>query len=376
MSWRYFATTLHGDGRETLLADNLPLTGVQLTHTLSGVNVIDASLPVEIAHLKDSDGNPVFRQWHTAIYAEKDGYIRAGGIITRMSIEEGRLALSADGFVAYLHGLPYEGDESYIQADPMNIARHLWEHAQSFDGGNLGVVLDHNVSPVRIGTEEREVEFETGDGENVQFESGPYRLNYWTTFDLGREFDALADETPFDYREHHEWVGDTIRHRIELGYPRLGEMREDLRFVYGENVTAPLSIGFEGDDYASEVIVLGAGEGRRIVRQRARVNEPRGLRRVAVVEAKDITSGARAYSAALKELALRFGDADIATVTVRDHPNAPVWSIQPGDFILVQNYGGGWGGDLYIWVRVLEVTVTPEDSDTATLMVTREERAI
>lgn len=372
--WRYFATTLHGDGTETLLSSDVPLTDVSITKTLSGVDALDASLPVELAHLKDDNGAPIFREWSTALYAEKDGFIRAGVILQSMTVEDGRVTLHGEGFAGYINGMPYEGDVSYIDADPLVIARHIWEHAQSFDGGNIPVVLDTTTSPVRIGTEEREVDFQTQEGETVQFESGPYRLNFWSTHNLGGEFEALSEETPFDWREHHEWVGDTIRHRIELGYPELGAHRDDMRFVYGENVVVPLRMDFNGEDYASEVVVLGAGEGRTMIRQRSKVATLQRLRRVTVIQAKEASSGRRARSIADAELIYRYGDGDVASVVVRDHDNAPIAAIQPGDWILVQNHGGGWGGDAFLWVRVLEISYSPEEGDTATLAVTRQER--
>lgn len=374
MTWRYFATTLNGDGTETLLATDLPLTNVSLTKTLSGVDAFDASLPVEIAHLRDDEGNPVFREWSTALYAEKDGVIRGAGILQTMEIEDGAVSLKAEGFVSYIHGMPYEAESSFIQADPLVIARHFWEHAQAFDGGNIPVVLDQTTSPVRIGTVEEEVEFETDDGTSVNFRAGPVLYNWWSTQDMGREFDSLAEETPFDYREVHTWsAGERIQHRIEIGYPSLGAERDDLRFVVGENVVQPLRVSFEGADYASEVTVLGAGEGRRMVRQSVRTNNRTRLRRVAVLEARDVSTDVKARSIASNELIYRYGDANIATVVVRDHPNAPLGSFAPGDFILVQSKGSGWGDATYMWVRILEYSVNPE-SDDITLAVTRKER--
>lgn len=373
MTWRYFATTLNGDGTETFLDTELPLSNVSITRTLSGVDSISAELAVEVAHLKDDDGNPVFREWSTALYAEKDGVLRAGGILQTMNVDNGNVSIVAEGFVGYLSRMPHEGDVSFIDTDPLVLARYLWEYTQAFDGGNIPVVLDNTVSPVRVGTEEREVTIETED-ETVTFQAGPVRYNFWTTQDLGREFESLAQETPFDYREHHEWIGDTIRHRIELGYPTLGAQRSDLRFTYGENIVVPLGMAFNGDDYASEVVVLGAGEGRKMIRQRAALNAPSRLRRVTVVEAKEAQSDFQARAIARAELAYRGGDAEISVIVVRDHLNAPIGSFQPGDSILVQNHGGGWGGNPYVWVRILEYTITPEESDTATLTVTRAER--
>lgn len=373
MSWRYFATRLNGDGTENLIATDLPLNVDSFTHTLSGPNAMSARIDFEVAYLKDEEGRPILKRWETAIYAEKDDVIRWGGILTDVEEDGQRLALTVQGFVAYAYGQPYLDERQWIQADPLVIARHIWEHLQSFDGGNLAVVLDETTSPVRVGTETEDVEFETGEGNQVSFEAGPYKLNFFSTHDLGGEFDSLAEATPFDYAEVHEWQGETIRHRIRLGYPALGQRREDLRFVVGENVHTDPVVEQDGDEYASEVVVLGSGEGRKMVRASAEVNERDGLRRVKVITDKSAASKPRAKAIAKAELQARIGAENVSTITVLDHPSAPLGSFSVGDEIRIQGSGKGWNGDLYLWVRILEITTQP-GAESASLRVTRAER--
>lgn len=373
MSWRYFATRLNGDGTESLIASELPLSVDSFTETLSGPNAMSASIGFEVAYLKDEEGRPVLKRWETAIYAEKDDVIRWGGILTSVEEDGQRLALTIQGFTAYAYGQPYLDERQWIQVDPLVIARHIWEHLQSFDGGNLAVVLDETTSPVRVGTESEDVEFETGEGNQVSFEAGPYKLNFFSTHDLGGEFDNLAEATPFDYAEVHEWQGETIRHRIRLGYPALGQRREDLRFVVGENVYTDPVVEQDGDEYASEVVVLGSGEGRKMVRASAEVNERDGLRRVKVITDKSAASKPRAEAIAKAELQARIGAENVSTITVLDHPSAPLGSFSVGDEIRIQGSGKGWNGDLYLWVRILEITTQP-GAESASLSVTRAER--
>lgn len=373
MAWRYFATRLNGDGTEDLIAPELPLTVDSFTETLSGPNTMSASIDFEVAYLKDEEGRPVLRRWQTAIYAEKDDVIRWGGILKDIEEDGQRLALTVEGFFSYAYGQPYIGEKTYIQADPLVIARHIWEHLQAQDGGNIALVLDETTSPVRVGTETEDVEFETGEGNQVSFEAGPYRLAFYKTHDLGGEFDNLAEATPFDYAEIHEWQGDIIRHRLRLGYPKLGSKRSDLRFVVGENVFEEPVVEQNGDDYATEVIVLGAGEGREMIRGSAEVNERDGLRRVKVITDKSAASKPRANAIAKAELQARVGAEDISSLVVVDHPNAPLGSFHVGDEILVQGSGLGWGGDLYLWVRILEISTSP-GAESASLTVTRSER--
>lgn len=375
--WHFFATRLKGDGTEVRLASELPLEGATPRRVLSGPSDLGSpTIPVEVARLKGLDGKPIFVPWSTAIYAEKDGQIRFGGIVTDMTLEDERVSLTVEGFTAYLHGMPYTDDRQWIQADPLDIARHIWSHVQGQGQGNLGVTLDNTKSPVRIGTEERDVEFDTSEGEHVEFTAGPYRLNWYSTHDLGQEFDNLAEETPFDYEEVHSWSGETIRHHIRLGYPTLGRRRHDLRFVVGENVAVVPTVELSGDDYASEVVFLGAGEGASMVRYTAYYGVPARLRRVAVVQDKSVTTLQRAMALANSELRIRSsGIEDVSQVVVRDHPNAPLHSWQMGDEILIQGSGTGWAGDLSLWVRVLEDTFDTTGSGTATLTVSRVERS-
>src|SRR5690606_11357613 len=66
-----------------------------------------------------------------------------------------------------------------------------------------------------------------------------YQLAWHEDIDLGSTIDTLCTQTPMDYREVWEWASparDAVRMRIEMGYPRLGRRRDDLRFVQGENV--------------------------------------------------------------------------------------------------------------------------------------------
>lgn len=370
--WRYFATRLHGDGTETLLADDLPLAGVEIESALSGPGGLTATISPELARLKGDDGLPVLTAWGTALYAEKDRQIRGGGILTEPEVDGPVLSLSAVGFSDYARNMPYTGTYSKIQVDPLDVVRHIWSHLQGQDHGDLGLVVAGTKSKVRIGTEEKEVEFTTGAGEEVSFESGPYKLSWWSTDDLAKEIDDLAEATPFEYRVRHYWEGDEIRHELELGYPSLGRRLTEPRFAVGENIVVEPRVSFGTDDYADEVLVLGAGEGRSMIRGSWAQRTGR-LRRVAVIDAKDLRKKAEATRLAEREVRLRTGEPEIAeSITVWDHPNAPIGTYDPGDEILVHT-GEGWTGSARAWYRILSVTIDPENS-TASLSLVRAEK--
>lgn len=181
-------------------------------------------------------------------------------------------------------------------------------------------------------------------------EAVPYRIAWWEHHDLGQLIDDLAAQTPFDYREVTRWSGEELVHRLELGAPKLGTRRDQLRFEVGVNVTIAPPV--QERDYASEVIVLGAGEGRAMVRAAA-VGNPGRLRRAVVVEKKDRKNKFIAGLNASSELRARAAEWVFDTLEILDHPSAPYGSFDTGDEIYVTG-DAGWV-QLDHWVRVKEI---------------------
>lgn len=455
MGWRYLAFRLNGDGTEDFLAGDLPLTDVTLGDVLSGVDDFSATVPVEHATLADASqvSRSIFVPWSTAIYAEKDGRVRGGFIITDVDIDGENLKLTGDGFTGYPHGIPYVHSTGFVDTDPLKIAAHIWDHLQGQAGGNLGVELEFTPpdSPLRVGklpvdqwptyvvgskvaallppgsrfrvkltatatdvlygiadakypningtarnifrrrsdgllVEQKTNGIPAGhdvfgrvnptqpneDYDSVQFE--PYRLEWFADADLGARWDDLAKQGKFDYVMRHEWDGNQVRHILRIAYGGLGTRREDLRFVVGENVQVVPTLELSGDDFASGVMVLGAGEGRAMIR--ASWTSGRGrVRRPKVITDKTLRTVAAAQRVA-DEAAARFVADDVGDVkqlVVRDHPNAPLGSWQPGDTIHVVGARTGWAAGLDMWVRILSTTTNPA-TDVATLTVTRTEK--
>lgn len=375
--WRYILMRLNGDGTMTPVHWDVPLSDAQITTDLSGPGGITGTLAPEFPDLKDADGRPLIVPWQTAIFAEQDGHIRGGAIVIDPTENSGSLQLDAVGYTGIWAGLPWLGEmPAQIQKDPLDMARLIVAHAQSQPGGNLGLTVDSTTSPVRVGTEAKDVEFVTGDGDSVSFQAGPYQLAEWKTHDIGKEFDDLAEGTPFDYLVRYRWDPDddeNVLAHLSLGYPKIGRRLHALRFVTGENITEPPAVDYAADDYANAVLVLGAGEGRAMVRAYG-VRDDGRLRRVAVVEDSSITSKTAANVRVALELRRRAGVPDISgDITVKDHPHAPIGSFGVGDEILVETGDQGWSGNLAVWVRILSITLTPE-AGTATLSVMQTEK--
>lgn len=365
--WRYYAHRLNGDGTETRLASNVPLRGTGITRDFSGPGGITATISPQHRRLQTAGGEPLFQSWSTAIYAEKDGLIRGAGLVTDLEEDGPELTLDLPGFTYYPVQQPYIGENSIVRADACDVARHVWQHLQGKPGGNLGMTFDTYQSGTLIGTRP------AAEGEDAAQYPGPYILADWQTKDLGAVFDDMAKAAPFEYLTDHWWDGEQVRHHVRMGRD-LGRRRDDLRFVVGENIRVRPPINHGGEEYADEILILGAGEGSKMVRglqQRASTGR---LRRAQVIEAKDVQDTATANRRAAEELAYRLGDPDLDVLEVVDHPNAPLGSYDAGDQIRVRTRAG-WSGELDLWVRILSLTIRPE-TNTTTLTVARAEKIV
>lgn len=386
--WSYFATRLNGDGTERLIADNLPLAGMTFTNVLSGTNQLAATVPVEVARLKDDagDGASIFKPWSSVIYAQLDGVIRGCGIVVSPPSSGQEVSLDCRGFRAWLDDRLYDGVYSKVHIDPLDVARHIWDKVQhertSPPLADLGLVLQVSPehSPVRIGEPTKKVEFTTGDDEDVAFDTGPYTLNWWDTHDLGKVWDDLAEVGEFDYYETHRWVGSGadkhIEHTLHVGYPQIGRRRSDLRFVVGENVIEEPDVEVDGEAYTNHVIVLGSGEGRKMRRGEWPISDKIGLYRPQVISDKALKSHKAATKRAERVAQAYQGLEDVKQVKVVNHPNAPLGSVGLGDTVTLRGNKRGWTGGLNMAVRVLSVTWEPDSGDRATLEVSRAERIV
>lgn len=198
------------------------------------------------------------------------------------------------------------------------------------------------------------------------------QYNWWSTDDMGGVIDQLAKDTPFDYLEEHFWDGTKIAHRLRIGYPRIGTQRPEARFVLGENVKVQPSEQFDGDDVVTEVWVLGSGEGRAKIRAVAAVHPTESVRRVKTIDAPKIQTQQEADKRARDELSRYQPDipgAGITTLVVSNSSNAAFGTFNVGDDVIFS--GRYEWGEVAIWVRIVSMTISPDDSETMTLGVIR-----
>lgn len=337
---------------------DLEVDNLSLQKTLSGPQLITGEFPVEIRDYRDLGLEP----WATWIHVEEDGEIRGSGILQPASVDTGeRLSLEAVGVSAYPAGMPFLAELTAIQVDPADIVRTIWEHLQSYPDGNLGVIV-RGSTPVRIGEALVEAPAEGEDTRTDEEKARkPYYLNWWEAPDCGQEIDTIAKETPFDYVEYEQWNADKtdVIHYIDIGYPRIGTRRFDLRFAEEENLVAAIGPGEVDDYYASQVVLMGSGEGRDTIRGYAAKPIGSRVRRVAILDDKTVNNSSRANALSADELLRRQALRDITEVEIdARHLNARLGSFQVGDDIpVIANVP--WIGDVRQWERVLSYTYSP-----------------
>ena len=370
--WRYLAQRLTGDGAGEFLDYDVPLAGVQIEEVLSGYNSLTGSINPKSLRL-DQDGSPLLEEWSTAIYAERDGQIVGGGILNDLSLNGPELSVDCIGFMGYFDEMPYTGSgAAYVEADPAQIIRDISAHVQGQTDGNIGLEFVVPSTEVRIGVALEQVEFDTQAGP-VSFESGPYKLNNYDTLNLGEKITGLCEDTPFEFREQHYWDGEEIRHRALFGHPTLGRRRDDLRFVVGENVGTIPTVDRSGDDWASDVILLGAGTGPSMLRVQSAHRRGR-LRRPKVITESSIRVKSTGQRLVDRELQARNARDKVSTIRVWDSPHAQFGDVQVGDEILLE--GRLDWKTIEIWNRVESISYSPDEPDSYDLTIERSDKIL
>lgn len=355
--WNVLAGRLLGDGSVEILETELPVEIDSIDRNLSAPATMQASITNEVKRLKRA-GRPIFEEWNTVLIAEAAGLIRGYTIYRRPTFNGNVWDLDQIGLGGYPKGMPYVDSKTFIQADPLDIFREVWSHLQSRPNGNLGVTVDELTCPVRVGM--------AGESSGVgSSASGPRRLAWWETTDLGNTIDEYATETPFDWREDNYWDGDQPHCHIKLGYPSIGG-NKGYSLVLDNNLISLPSI--TRGDFANETHVLGAGEGRTRIRGYAGISDGR-IRRVHVVDDKGSDSLAKANAKAKDILGRVRGDFIVDVVEVADSPTAPLAAIELGDTL--ELYAETPHVEIHQDVRVVGKSESPQKSDSAILTIVR-----
>lgn len=381
--WRYLVYRLDGyTGTETLLDPEAKLSNVSFQRALSAPGTLTASVDAWTYAQKGPDGKPLFLDWATLIFAERDGVIR-GGILIDSSWNGSTYDLTVAGHMALPQGQPYLGPgEMHVQIDLADAVRRIWNYLQAMPGGDVNLEVDSTTySAIKIGTKLELVEFTTGAGEDVSFEAGPWKLSWHTTDDLGRVMDDLFEQG-MEYRESHTWRADgTMRHRVDFWAPgspagggaALIRRREDVRIVLEENAVEIPSKDRDSENYASYVQGLGAGDGPKTVRSIVSHVDPLGrIFRARNAVDSSLRSKGAVTQMAKDKLAQSAGGWEITQLRLRDSHLLPLGSIEPGDEVRVT---GDIGEELYDdFVRIVSIEESPDNDSEMTLTVVRHDK--
>lgn len=339
--WRVIVQ--HARTREILIPD-LTITNLVHQRVLSGPGDIQFDVNPEDHSVDGWVPKPWGHYIHLERVMQGKRRIWLSGIVQPSEIDpdNGTLHLKAKGFTCYPKGTPWLEDINWLANDIYDPIFEIWDHLQhDFPNGDLGVELYPRKSGVIA---------LPGYG----FDGDLLNLNFFATFvrqsdklDCGDYIDALAKDTPFDYVERSQWNADgtDILKKIELGYPRLGLIQDELAFVIGENVLSAKPHMETQTDWVSDVGVSSFFPGLESSYELANA-DPERLRRYLDEQDGFIDSNERAAAWAHRRLARRQTPPYWEEITINpDHPNAPLGTFDVGDTIVVSGFMP-WVGDI------------------------------
>ncbi|MBT2390691.1 hypothetical protein J7E87_14970 [Streptomyces sp. ISL-1] len=336
---------------------NLPLTEVEFGPEISGPGSLSAALSPTFAHSLSE----MLDAGDAVILVERNAKLAWGGVIWRAEPEGAKLPIEASGFTSYLHRRfdlhgNLDGRGPYVEADPCQVIRDVWEYAQAQPDGALEVVVDDTKSKAKTGTAK-----------------DPYTTPKWEARNLGEVVDELAEiDDGLEWSETVAWRGRRAERRIILGAPKLGRRREDLTFTTGANVVGEPHVIKDADEYAQWVVGLGAGEGkkRKIVLDGVRNGRLRLEHRLETSEKDETKLKQRVRRERLARQILP----TLTELEITDHPAAPIESLRIGDDVCIRlhephtTYDG--------WNRIVGWTVRPGDGETPERVTLKLERTV
>ncbi len=350
--WRYF--TQHALTGE-VLHPALPLSDVDFGGEMNGPGAFSGTLSPRFVQANVDALLP----GRALVFAEADGFLRWGGLVWDITAEDGEYRMEAASWSSYLtarhdtHG-QLAGRGPYVYTDPCTIIRDVWAYAQEQPDGNLGVIVDSTASTMKVGTPEE-----------------PWNSFWYETPNLGDHLDDLvSEEGAPQYTNTCRYLANgSVEKRLKLGYPRLGTRRTDISFKTGVNIIDAPPVQYAGDQFANVIIATGSGEGTATRRAEAPARDG-GLRMEHHLALPSVNGVDVLGKRAASELKRRRVLGQVESITVRDHPNAPLGSWQIGDdvHVTVANQWVVWSG----WARVIADSYRPSESpDQAVLTLKR-----
>lgn len=182
----------------------------------------------------------------------------------------------------------------------------------------------------------------------------PYELTWWDARDLSSNLEEIRELGNFDWHDTARWDGDDLIPGIMI----LAEhraVREDIHLELGVNVH-DIDEMVPGDA-ATHITVLGEGEGDATIRAERTLDHPRLVPVYRTVSDKDYRTQQLAEKAAdvEREKARKALGTSFSSLTVTDHPLAPISDFRLGDRIrLVGTLRDGTELDVIVTVTSIQ----------------------
>lgn len=375
MTWRFYAQRqVTGDWLHT----DVPLQA-KITRQLNGsglvAGVIPAAFDVDVAE----DGRRLWVERGTTLYGEEDGDLKWVGLCSFQQPTPTGRRLEFRGLSSLYDLVGYDGLIREWQPDPFDVVRRMVNNANDQPDGDVDLhVVEDGKAPTFAGDEqpptERPEKVKRRRGESAEHfadrqedrakeqaqwdraygDRKQYTLAWWEAPYIGDELRDLAREIPFDWWEEHRWANrGNLERRSELHLsPRRGATRHDTALVEGINIAEVLDPTTDVDRFGNHVVMLGAGEGRKMRRAAVGARDGR-VRTTRFGQAKHVHNDTRLRALARERYGKMAVSVKLDEATVR----GDLGGVELGDQVRVEStlFTG--------WCRVHAITADTASSN-------------
>lgn len=381
--WRYYAKRAVGS---LWLDTNVQLGSVELLDALSAPGSGTARVLGGLGNAFAEDGQLVWGKWNTLLFAEEDEKLKWVGVCTAAYPDGSDLKIEFVGWIGWWQRVPWTGLYEVWQTNVFTVVRMLIQAANAITNG-LDSFPTQGLSGYTVGDPQPPVRPKApnrGKGVNMTTyqNSGAYKnykaaddlwvatyadykkysLAWWEGPYIGEEIDSLAKQTDFEYKARVAWT-DRANLQYRLYFDMADDIitrRTDIAFVDGMNLAERISPKDGDEDYANQVIGLGAGEGQNMVRVTLSASDTR-LFQAEFVNYKAVRDAKRLRALAQADLRrLNNKEYAIDQVVVWDVAGfAPLSTLSVGDEVKVQSNATNPPTDS--WRRVVQIKRTPDN---------------
>jgi hypothetical protein len=295
--WRFYAQRpVSGIWLDTDVA----FSGITATRAISAPNSAQATLMLPDSNPLGEDGRPIWGKWDTLLYCEKDGELDQVYIADSVQPGSGGAQLKLIGASGWLARVPYTGVYQVWSTNTFDVMRELLDHANSKPRGidwvypsldSATTVGDPEPGPKPVKPPRHKGEslsdykdstryhnwqddlaaWQDADGKNQK-----YKVVFWESPYILDEINNLVEQEDFDWREEYRWVTGQFDPEFKINFAdNLSVHRTDIAIIDGDNTQGRLFPTDDDGGYANTVIAIGAGQGRKALKQIVAVDDGR-----------------------------------------------------------------------------------------------------